>query len=100
MTRSSLRDLRPIVDNPKALIQEARRNQRRMGANKPTLDSYIQPHLIPLCKTLRLPMGAKFELKPSVLQLLTASLQFGVLSNILWSLLHYANDLVEGVRLK
>lgn len=59
MARSSARDLQPIVDNPKILIPEARIVQKRMKPTKPTIDSYIQPHIIPLCNAIRLPTGSK-----------------------------------------
>lgn len=77
ITRSSSSQLKPIIENSEAIIREARRTRSKMEGNKLTLDSYLQPHHIPLCNAIRLPMGLKFELKPNILQLLTTRLQFG-----------------------
>ena len=52
-----------------------------MAANRPALETYMQPQSIPLCNVIRLLVSCRFELKPSVLQLLTTRLQFGGLSS-------------------
>lgn len=70
-----------------------------MAGIRPALETYIQPQSVPLCDAMRLPNGSRFELKPSVLQLITTRLQFGCLSseNVLEHLAEVAS-LCEGFK--
>lgn len=47
-----------------------------MSENRPPLETYLQPQTITFCNPIRIPAGARYDLKPKVLQLIIDRLQF------------------------
>lgn len=87
MTRASMTILEPLVDNLEALIHTTWSTRRRftqieMAEERPPLETYIQPQTILLCNAIRIPKGKRYDLKPSVLELITTRLKFWGISAV------------------
>lgn len=85
MTQSFSANLESPVDNPEALIRTTRSTKRRLAqteivVKRLALETYIQPQTIPLCNAIEILKNQRYNLKPSVLQLITTQLQFGGIS--------------------
>lgn len=56
MTQTLEADLEPPVENPESLISTANRRkgtQPEMATKRPPLETYVQPHTIPLCNAIK-----------------------------------------------